>query len=239
MLSPLSETSWPDVPEAPLLVVPLGSTEQHGPHLPFSVDADVAVAVAHRAGEMLDAVIAPVLAYGSSGEHSGFPGTLSIGQDALRIVLIELVRSARWASRIVFVSGHGGNARPLVGAVRQLRYEQHDVAWVPCATEDMDLHAGRAETSLMLALRPDAVGPHRPAGPSASLASLMPVLRSQGVRGISPNGVLGDAGGASEAEGQALLGSLVTRAVGSIRAWSPDINGMLEHESQRSTPREA
>lgn len=223
----LSDRPWPEVPEKPLLIVPLGSTEQHGPHLPFSVDADVAAAVAEAAGRRLGAVIAPVLAYGSSGEHGDFPGTLSIGQDALRIVVIELVRSATWARRVAFVNGHGGNLRPLAAAVRQMRAEKHDVAWVPCAMEMIDPHAGRAETSLMLALRPVAVGNERPAGPSAPIGSLLPQLQSRGVRAVSPNGVLGDAGGASAAEGHALLGSLTTLTLERILSWTPDANGML------------
>ena len=107
----LDEAAWPSVPMEPLLLVPLGSTEQHGPHLPFSVDTDIAAAVAREAAERLGAVVAPALAYGSSGEHQGFAGTLSIGQDALRLLLVELVRSARtWAARVVLIAGHGGNA---------------------------------------------------------------------------------------------------------------------------------
>src|SRR3712207_8629966 len=81
-----------------LLVVPLGATEQHGPHLPLGTDTVIASALAAS----LDAVVAPALPYGSSGEHAGFPGTLSIGREALVHVLVELVRSCGFA-RVLFV----------------------------------------------------------------------------------------------------------------------------------------
>jgi len=186
-----------------LLVVPLGATEQHGPHLPLGTDTIIASALAAS----LDAVVAPALPYGSSGEHAGFAGTLSIGREALITVLVELVRSSAFA-RVVFVSGHGGNAEPLAAAVRRLRDEGHDVwAWSPAWGGDA--HAGRTETSLMLALEPALVGPERAPGNTEPLTALMPRLRSEGVRGVAPNGVLGDPSGASEEEGCRLLAAAI------------------------------
>jgi mycofactocin system creatininase family protein len=183
-----------------LLIVPLGATEQHGPHLPLGTDTIIASALA---SSVRDAVVAPALPYGSSGEHAGFPGTLSIGQAALRHVLVELVRSSS-LPRVLFVSAHGGNDEPLAAAVRELRGEGRAVwAWSP--RWKGDAHAGRIETSLMLALAPELVGPTRDAGNVTPLVALMPRLRSEGVRAVSPNGVLGDPSGASSEEGRALL----------------------------------
>ena len=100
-------------------------------------------------------MVAPPISYGSSGEHQAFAGTSSIGSAVLQQTLVELVRSMRtWAAEVVFVNAHGGNLVPLRSAVRKLLDEGHDVAWVACATEDVDLHAGRGETSLMLYLAP-------------------------------------------------------------------------------------
>src|SRR5204863_3759592 len=138
-----------------LLMVPLGSTEQHGPHLPFTTDADIATALAERvAARRDDVIVAPALAYGSSGEHAGFAGTLSIGAAALELVVVELVRSADAFAGVVLVSGHGGNAAPLAAAVATLEGEGRRVlAWSP-RVEGGDAHAGRTETSMMLALGP-------------------------------------------------------------------------------------
>lgn len=195
----LGDLASPAVPDGALLVVPLGSTEQHGPHLPLSTDTDVAVALAER---IPDAVVAPALPYGSSGEHAGFPGTLSVGQLALELVLVELVRSAAFP-RVLLLNGHGGNVEPVRRAVATLRAEGRDVrAWGP--SWDGDAHAGRTETSVLLALgRP--VGDARPVGATAPIASLLPQLRAGGVRAVSGNGVLGDARGASAEEGTTLL----------------------------------
>ena len=91
--------------------MPLGSCEQHGPHLPLGTDTIIATALADRlAARCPDIVVAPALAISASGEHAGFPGTLSIGTDTTAAVLVELARSADWAAGIVLVNGHGGNA---------------------------------------------------------------------------------------------------------------------------------
>src|SRR3954465_10578231 len=128
-----------------LLVIPIGSTEQHGPHLPLSTDTDVAVALAGRlAAGRPDVLVAPPVPYGSSGEHDGFTGTLSIGAAAIELVLVELGRSALPGTvrRMLLVSAHGGNAGPVTAAVRRLRSEGRDVrAWSP--RWHGDAHAGR------------------------------------------------------------------------------------------------
>jgi mycofactocin precursor peptide peptidase len=197
--SALDELTTRDV-DGDLLVVPLGATEQHGPHLPLGTDTIIASALA---SSLQGAVVAPALPYGSSGEHAGFAGTLSIGRSALVQVLVELVRSCGFA-RVLFVSAHGGNAEPLAAAVRQLREEGHAVwAWSP--SWGGDAHAGRAETSLMLALAPSLVGEAREAGNVSPLVELMPRLRTEGVLAVAPNGVLGDPAGATAAEGRELL----------------------------------
>ena len=127
--SALSEARWPEVAaDAPgMVLVPVGSCEQHGPHLPFDTDTRIAVAVANAVARRRDDVLlAPALAYGSSGEHQSFPGTLSIGTEALVQVLVELGRSAFPEGgsphrALVFVNGHGGNTAgvraAMIGAI--------------------------------------------------------------------------------------------------------------------------
>jgi creatinine amidohydrolase len=215
----LGETTWPEVPDRPLLLVPVGSTEQHGPHLALGTDALVAEAVATALASRLDgALVAPVLEYGASGEHADFPGTLSIGLDVLRSVLVELGRSATiWARSVVFVNGHGGNALAVDGAARQLVEEGRDVRWVPCGMPGGDAHAGRTETSLLLHLAPALVRTDlAEAGETRPVQQLLPALRASGVRAISPNGVLGDPAGASAEEGARILDVMVDRAAASL-----------------------
>lgn len=219
MTSPtqLAQACWPQVTAGRTLLLPLGSLEQHGPHLPLDTDTRIAEAVAARAAERAAypmVVVAPVLPYGASGEHEGFPGTISLGSTALATVVVELVRSAtRTFSRVVLVSAHGGNLDGVREALAVLRHEQRDaVAWFP-AVPAGDAHAGRTETSLMLAIAPNLVrrGPWA-AGPTEPLAELMPRLRAVGVRPVSPNGVLGSPEGATAEEGEALL-DLLTEQV--------------------------
>ncbi len=233
---PLADLAWPDVPDGALLVLPVGSCEQHGPHLPLRTDALVAEQVARRVvAELTDdgggpaALLAPTLAYGASGEHAGFAGTLSIGNEVLRTVLIELGRSARsWAGRVLVVNGHGGNATAVADAVSRLRYEGDDAAWLPCAVPGGDAHAGRTETSLLLALRPEVVDLDQArAGDTRPIGELLDDLRRTGVAGVSPNGVLGDPTRATAAEGQRILAGLVARATGAVRAWAPGADGRL------------
>jgi mycofactocin system creatininase family protein len=226
----LAGSAWPDVPDAPVLVVPLGSVEQHGHHLPFGTDTAVACAAAAGAVAALDGVLlAPALAYGASGEHEGFPGTVSIGSEALTGLLVEYGRSAcRWACRVLIVNGHGGNLDALRSAVPLLRSEGRDVAWFPCGVPGGDAHAGRTETSLMLHVEPEWVAGERAApGVTTPIGDLLPRLRAEGVRAVSPTGVLGNPAGASAEEGAALLADMVHRLVTAARVWDVDASGRL------------
>lgn len=222
----LSALTWSALTDAAglLLVVPVGATEQHGPHLPFTTDTDIAVALAEGLDrERDDVVVAPPVAIGSSGEHQGFPGTLSIGRDATELVLVELGRSATETfRRVLLVSTHGGNADPVRAAVARLRGEGRDVrAWSP--DWDGDLHAGHAETSIMLVLHPDRVlGERRVRGATAPLRELLPVMRRAGVAGVSPSGVLGDATTASADDGRTLLRRAAADLAGLAERWSAE-----------------
>jgi creatinine amidohydrolase len=225
----LAGALWTEIPERPLLVVPLGSVEQHGHHLPLGTDTAVACSVAEAACGSLDgALLAPALAYGASGEHEGFPGTISIGTAALTGLLVEYGRSAcRWAGRVLVVNGHGGNLDALRAAVPLLRSEGRDVAWFPCGVPGADAHAGRTETSLMLHVEPGGVRAERLPGVTTPIGALLPRLRVEGVRAVSPTGVLGNPAGASADEGAGMLGALADRLVAAGRTWQVDPAGRL------------
>ncbi|MEB3051971.1 mycofactocin biosynthesis peptidyl-dipeptidase MftE [Mycolicibacter sp. MYC123] len=213
------------------LLVPVGSTEQHGPHLPLDTDTRIAQAVARAAAERLGSgwSVAPAVAYGASGEHQSFAGTISIGTEALTLLLLEYGRSAcDWAQRVAFVNGHGGNVAALVEAVGRLRFEGRDVAWLPCVVPGADAHAGHTETSLLLYLSPDQVRAGQAvAGNGAPLAELLPAMRSGGVAAVSAVGVLGDPTTASATDGRRLFADMSDTAVLALDAWAPGPNGML------------
>lgn len=227
----LADTTWTQIKTGPLVLVPVGSVEQHGPHLPLDTDTAIAVAVANAVAGRLDdeVLVAPPVSYGSSGEHQGFAGTISIGSDVLTTVVVELVRSiSTWAGRIVFVNAHGGNVSPLAKATFQMIAEGHDTAWVPCATEEADLHAGITETSLMLHIRPGAVRlAHMEAGETRPLAEILPLMMAGGVGAVSANGVLGDPTGASAVWGETVLTSIVDDVTSRIALGYVTARGML------------
>jgi len=234
----LADAFWPDIDAGPrrLLIVPVGSLEQHGPHLPLDTDTRIAVAVTERAAGAFTGVggsafggepagstfpgvaVAPPIAIGASGEHAGFPGTLSIGTDGLSNCLIELGRHASiyWPAMLL-ANGHGGNIDAIHMAIAKLTQEGRTVRAWHASVPGGDPHAGRAETSIMLALAPDSVRFSDAApGETRPLRDIMPVLREDGVRAVSSNGVLGDPSGASAAEGAELLAALVDRLSATI-----------------------
>lgn len=219
-MNDLATATSPQALTAPLVLVPVGSIEQHGPHLPLDTDTVIAVAVAMAAAAQLPGSwVAPALTYGSSGEHQSFAGTSSIGTEALKHVLVELTRSlCTWADQVVFVNGHGGNLKALQGAVDQLVAEGHRVGFVACATEGVDLHAGRTETSLMLHLRPETVQLDlAEAGNTRPLQEILPAMMADGVSAVSTNGVLGDPAGAAADEGRRMLSMMTMNVVRAAR----------------------
>ena len=206
----LPDATWTEVERGArrAVIVPLGSLEQHGPHLPLDTDTRIAVAVAVAAAVQRSGVaVAPPVAFGASGEHDAFPGTVSIGTAALADVLVELGRdvSRHWDAMLL-VNAHGGNHDAVAAALRRLEGEGKPCAAFSVSPRNADAHAGRAETSMLLHLDPAAVrGERAEPGETRPISELIQRLRSEGVRPVSPNGVLGDPEGATAAEGRRLL----------------------------------
>ena len=232
----LGDATWPEVDgisrlrsddraPAPIILIPVGSTEQHGPHLPLATDTIIAEELTGRAVHHTDGLmIGPTVSVSASGEHAEFAGTLSIGSEVMTSVVIELVRSADWAAGVVLVNGHGGNHEAIATAVTTLTGEGRNVlGWWPRWPHrrdggPADLHAGRIETSMMLAIDPGLVRLElATAGPDASIDD----LRSRGVRAVSGSGVLGDPDGASGREGERFISEFVADLVHQIERWRP------------------
>lgn len=212
----LGAATWTEI-DHPIVVVPVGSCEQHGPHLPLHTDTVIAIALADDlATRRTDCLVAPPITVSASGEHAGFPGTLSIGSDAMADVVVELARSADWAAGVVFVNGHGGNVVAMKRAATVFTAERREVlVWWPILPGG-DPHAGHTETSLMLALAPDEVRFERSvAGPIPAMVDLV----RHGVQPLSESGVLGDPTDATAGEGLRIFGHLADHLATAVADW--------------------
>ena len=175
--------SWTDVAALPdksntVIVLPTGAIEQHGPHLPCSVDSVISSGVAGHALARLPATIPayaiPPIVYGKSEEHLHFPGTVTLSGDTLLHTLLEIAESLYRAGfrKLLMINGHGGQPQILQIACREMRLRHgdfiaipHDVFNVPNCEKQflspheqrMAMHAGHSETALMLALAPECV----------------------------------------------------------------------------------
>ena len=226
MTRDLGHTTWTDFNaprRRPLLVVPVGSCEQHGPHLPLDTDTRIAKALAKSLADKYDAgdvLVTPALGISASGEHQSFPGTLSLGTAVFEQVLIELVRSADWSAGVVLVNGHGGNREAVRNAVRVLESEQRRVfAWWP-KVDGSDAHAGATETSMMLAISPELVRMDvAERGNTEPLRDLLDEMAEHGVHAVSPNGVLGDPTRATASHGRTILTRLSIDLVAAVDEW--------------------
>ncbi len=163
-----------------IAVLPLAAIEQHGPHLPVSVDSIIAQGMVERCAEALPdenpAIFLPVQEIGKSNEHVNFPGTLTLDWETAIKSWVEIGAGVVRAGlrKMVLVTSHGGNISCMDIAARELR-EKHDMLVVCTSWEKLghrsaifengpvytDIHGGEAETSIMLAMRPDLVDMRR------------------------------------------------------------------------------
>ncbi|MEZ4416487.1 MAG: creatininase family protein [Gemmatimonadota bacterium] len=206
-----------------------GAVEQHGPHLPMFMDAEhgthLALAVAERLG---DALVAPTIRVGCSDHHLAFAGSLSIRSSTLVALLHDYCRSLahHGFERVCIIPSHGGNFRIIEEAVPGLRAEFPALTivaftdimalmrlWTELAEAESGLgervggHADIAETAIMLAMHPDLV--RQDLAAEGYRGGITPEKLEQMIRDgfdtVSPNGILGDARGASAALGQRLI----------------------------------
>jgi creatinine amidohydrolase/Fe(II)-dependent formamide hydrolase-like protein len=224
-----------------ILCLPMGSMEQHGPHLPLNTDAVLAEAftgrIIERWGEQHDLWRLPPISIGLSREHDWAAGTLSLSVSGMTAVLRDLCREivrALPARNLLIVNGHGGNRGMLEALGRELHGDfglnlcaLHLGAMISPVMDATvpEIHAGKDETSVMLALAPELVRRERipdlkapPAGNAVRATILDPATSwpwSSGDQRIAAAGVIGDARAASAELGNAIV-SRVVEAAGAV-----------------------
>jgi creatinine amidohydrolase len=211
------------------VVVPFGSTEQHGRHLPLGTDAVLGDEIGWGLAQRLGAFVAPTVRFGCSEHHLAFSGTISLGAETFSSIVADVVASlsVHGFRRIVLIPTHGGNFKPLADAVAKIQPAAgvRIIAFtdlgglVGAASESSKAfgvnaaksgaHSGEWETSLMLALRPDQVKMDRAnLGFTGELSEITEKV-FDGIQHLDPNGVLGDPRPASAEAGKKYLADII------------------------------
>ncbi|MEM9205359.1 MAG: creatininase family protein [Pseudomonadota bacterium] len=205
-----------------LAVLPVGATEQHGPHLATGCDTISAETLAEMACEKADILLLPALAYGCSlGHTEKWPGTFSLHPKTLTQVAIEI---ARWAAanglkKLLFLSGHGTNDAPLKSAILQLRYEFPEMRFATMGLWDIservgalyfrdgdDIHANRGETSILLHLRPEMLRMEH----AFDVPDVTPGRKfSYAMPATTPTGVVGSPSQSTAEDGEMMVETIV------------------------------
>lgn len=233
--------TWTDIDaladkENTVVVLPVGALEQHGPHLPCSVDATVAAGVVGKALSLLpDSVpaygLSPIV-YGKSDEHLHFPGTVTLTGEILLHTIIEIGESVYRAGfkKLVMINAHGGQPQPLEMAARELRLRHGDYMVIPRSAwsvpydssplseqeKNLALHAGHGETAIMMALlgkhvHMDRAECHYPEPfPCPTLTTGRPAA-AWASYDFGPTGVIGDPTKATLEFGEQILEQLGTQ----------------------------
>lgn len=233
----LAEMKSPDVDaylaRNDLVLIPTGSTEQHGPHSPLSTDVIIPTEVCRRVAPRVDALVAPAISYGISATHRGFRALVEIRVRTFLALIEDLVSSFADAGfrRIVFVNGHFPNYHPINMACLEVAPRLPDGThawgvsyWETLPPEQLQeylgveagLHANIGETSAVMAVRPDLVDldtavedwPDFPEFQSSALPTILAHFETRPgtVWRALPSGVWGDPRGSSVEAGERFYG---------------------------------
>lgn len=235
--------TWSQIEQMPnkenvVIIQPVGAIEQHGLHLPIAVDSAISLGVLGKALSKLErdlpAYALPCLYYGKSNEHIGFPGTITLSAQTLLAVITEMALSIYRSGfrKLILMNSHGGQPQIMEIAARDLHQEHPDFSvfalftWrVPHVVGEMltpqerqyGIHAGDAETSIMLSLLPQQVQMDKavkeyPQGlPKDSLLDMEGQLPFAWLtKELTKSGVMGDATVATTEKGDRILESLAT-----------------------------
>lgn len=236
-----------------IVILPIGATEQHGPHLPVQVDARLATEVAHRAARLMSkqhpAIVAPTIPYGMSEHHVSLNGTITLDYPTMAAVLGCACSSILRAGfkRLFILNGHGGNTDGITTFITEFTVKHRvplaggtywNIAQAEIAAilekQTALLHACEAETSMMLAVAPELINADElsqmrgdlVAGLSAIPGVNPGIYRWRQLSSRSLNGVIGEAGAATAEKGHRLLDAIsgsVANALLEERLWSEPI----------------
>ena len=225
--------------EIDTVIVPLGTVEQHGPHLPVGTDVFIPITVAKRVAEKTRVLVAPPIYYGNSLSMADMKGVFTITPDSLAVLLLDLCRSfvKQGFKKIIFLNGHGGNKQVLSFIGQQARMETGAlivrIDWWDIVAEEMPkicetavVHADEGETSMMLACRPELVDMKKATKDDTS-AKLTDALTGGQPKNLpqvfvpftkwSKTGLIGDATKASKAKGDKIMKAVVDNIVSFLR----------------------
>jgi len=226
--------TWPEIKEEiqngrVTVIVPFGSTEQHGRHMPLGTDAVLGDVFGWGLAERLDAFLAPTVRYGCSEHHLAFSGTISLNEDTFRRIVMDVVTSLsrHGFRRIVLLPTHGGNFKPMAEAMAKIKPVKGvrvlaftdlaalvDAAFKSSKAFNVDApqsgaHAGEWETSLMLALKPEQVKMDLAIeGFVGELSEIMSRVFN-GIENMDEDGILGDPRSATAEAGNKYLEDIV------------------------------
>jgi creatinine amidohydrolase len=226
-------STWPELENIDYAVVPIGSTEQHGHHLPINTDSIIAQALANRLGEKLNnSIVLPVLPFSASFEHAGFPGFVSLNASTIISVVKDIISSVErmGVKKTIIINGHGGNM--LLGNIAQeMNIDKPRILVVPnrkhwdkayeksglSTSLSNDMHAGEGETSLLMYLyKNDIVKLDKLVDSPSTNRTLFNVL---GMKAYSKTGAIGFPSRASADKGKLLFEHLVSEIEKNVKGF--------------------
>ncbi|RLI88336.1 MAG: hypothetical protein DRO76_00490 [Candidatus Altiarchaeales archaeon] len=213
----LSDKTWCELEgEIERVIIPIGSIEQHGPHLPLITDSLLVERISKKVAEITDSILIPTIYFGISEEHMNFKGTLTLTPDSFKGVVLDICTSLRrhGFKKQHIINYHGGNKKYLIGLIPEIKKQGIEVSLhrVLGRIGKFD-HAGEVETSLMLYLYPENVRRDK----IKKFKYRIPRGENWRTIDYSRSGVIGDAINASADKGERYFKKIVNEIAEEIK----------------------